>query len=93
VELIDVVCNLFDCRSHASGTFYEGLKREWGDKVVGTIIHRNDKIGTCASLRKPVQTYAPTSVAATLYADLVDELLLRLDVTSVTGYASTIRVT
>jgi chromosome partitioning protein len=80
VELLGVVCNLFDCRSHASGEFYEGLKREWGDKVLRTIIHRDDKIETCAGLRQPVQAYAPTSVAATLYAELADEIMLLLGV-------------
>lgn len=80
VELLGVVCNLFDCRSHASGEFYEGLKREWGDKVMRTIIHLDDKIETCAGRRQPVQTYALTSAAATLYAELADEIMPRLGV-------------
>jgi chromosome partitioning protein len=85
VELLGVLCNLFDCRSHASGEFYEGLKREWGNKVLKTIIHRDDKIETCAGLGQPVQTYAPTSVAATLYAELADEIVLRLGVAASLG--------
>lgn len=80
VELLGVVCNLFDCRSHTSGDFYQDLEREWGDKVLRTIIHRDDKIETCAGLRRPVQAYAPTSVAATLYGELADEIMLRLGV-------------
>jgi len=85
VKLLGIVCNMFDCRSHASGEFYEGLKREWGDQVLRTIIHRDDKIETCAGLRQPVQTYAPTSVAATLYAELAEEIMLRLGVAASLG--------
>lgn len=82
VEVLGVVCNLFDCRSHSSGEFYEGLEREWGDKVFETKIHRDDKTETCAGRRQPVQKYAPMSVAAALYADLTDEIMMRLGTTA-----------
>jgi chromosome partitioning protein len=69
-ELLGVLCNLFDCRSRASGEFYESLKDEWGDKVLKTIIHRDDVMEASAGRRLPVQTCAPTSAAATIYAEL-----------------------
>jgi len=85
VELLGVVCNLFDCRSHSSGEFYEDLKREWGDKVLRTIIHRDHLIEACMGRRRPVQAYTPTSVVAMLYADLTDEVTLRLGVSEAVG--------
>lgn len=80
-ELLGVLCNLFDCRSHSSGEFYESLKDEWGDKALRTIVHRDDLIGACAGRRLPVQACAPTSAAATIYAELAGEVMLCLGVT------------
>lgn len=79
-KLLGVLCNLFDCRSRPSGEFYETLKDEWGDKVLSTIVHRDVLIEVCAGRRPPVQTCAPWSVAATIYAELAGEVLLRLGV-------------
>lgn len=80
VELLGVLCNLFDSRSRPSGEFYESLKDEWGDKVLETIIHRDDLIEACAGRRLPVRACTPTSVAATLHAGRAGETLLRLGV-------------
>jgi chromosome partitioning protein len=84
-ELLGVLCNLFDCRSHSSGEFYESLKGEWGDKVLRTIVHRDDLIGACASQRLPVQACEPTSAGATIYAELAGEVMLRLGVATFMG--------
>ncbi len=78
VKLLGVVCNLFECREHSSGEFYEGLKRGWGDRVFETIIHRDDIVEGCAKRRMPVQALAPQSTAATLYSQLADEITARL---------------
>lgn len=78
VKWLGVVCNMFECRSHSSGEFYEELNREWGDKVFETIIHRDDLVEGCAERRLPVQALAPESTAATLYSQLVDEIMTRL---------------
>ncbi|MCA1612845.1 MAG: ParA family protein [Acidobacteria bacterium] len=78
VKLLGVVCNLFDCRSHSSGEFYEELKRGWGDQVFGTIIHHDDLVEGCAERRLPVQALAPQSTASTLYSQLADEMMARL---------------
>lgn len=84
-ELLGVLCNLFDCRSHSSGEFYESLKDEWGDKVLRTIVHRDDLIGACAGRRLPVQACAPMSAAATIYAEFVGEVMLCLGVATFLG--------
>jgi cellulose biosynthesis protein BcsQ len=84
-ELLGVLCNLFDCHSHSSGEFYESLKGEWGDKVLRTIVHRDDLIGACAGRRLPVQAFAPTSAAATIYAELAGEVMLLMGVATFLG--------
>lgn len=88
VRLLGVVCNLFECRNHFSGKFYEELKREWGDQVFETIIHRDDLVEGCAERRLPVQALAPESTAATLYSQLVDEIMTRLIVAPHMGRAT-----
>jgi chromosome partitioning protein len=80
-EMLGVLCNLFDCRGRPSGDFYESLKGEWGEKVLRTIVHRDDLIGACVGRRLPVQACAPTSSAATIYAELAGEVMLCLGVT------------
>ena len=88
-ELLGVLCNLFDCRSQSSGEFYESLKGGWGDNVLRTIVHRDDLIGACAGRRLPVQMCAPTSAAATIYAELAGEVMLRLGVATFLGTPAT----
>jgi chromosome partitioning protein len=78
VKLLGILCNLFECRSHSSGEFYEELKRGWGDQVFETIIHRDDLVEGCAERRLPAQVFAPESIAATIYSQLADEIMTRL---------------
>lgn len=87
IRLLGVVCNLFECRSHASGEFYEELKRGWGNQVFETIIHRDDLVEGCAERRLPVQALAPESTAATLYSQLADEVMARLTIAPYIGRA------
>jgi chromosome partitioning protein len=87
VKLLGVVCNLFECRSHSSGEFYEELKHGWGDQVFETIIHRDDLVEGCAERRLPAQVFAPESTAATLYSQLADEIMTRLTVAPYIGRA------
>jgi chromosome partitioning protein len=88
VRLLGIVCNLFECRNHSSGSFYEELKREWGDQVFETIIHRDDFVEGCAERRLPVQALAPESKAATLYSQLADEVMTRLIIAPHMGWAA-----
>ena len=78
--LLGLLCNRFDCRSHESGACYEALKEEWGRLLCETIIHRDDLIEGCGEQWLPIQAHAPTSPSASLYADLADELMIRLSV-------------
>lgn len=85
LELLGVVCNLFECRQHSSGEFVESVRREWGGMVFETIVHRDELIESCADRRRPVQLLSPYSVAATVYSELTDEIMSRLGVTAFAG--------
>jgi chromosome partitioning protein len=78
-SLLGVVCNRFDCRSRASGAFYESLSEEWSALLCETIIHQDDLIERCVDNCQIIQSLAPTSPAASLYSDLTEELIIRLE--------------
>lgn len=75
---LSVACNRFDCHDRSSGLLYERLKVEWGERVLDTVIHRDDIIEASSEHGRPVMTSAPGSPAADLYARLADEVLARL---------------
>ena len=77
--LLGVVCNRFDCRSRESGSFYETLSKDWGAVLCETIIHRDDLTARCGERRQLIQPLVPTSPAASLYSDLTEELIIRLE--------------
>lgn len=69
-DLLGVVCNFFDCRERASGEFVEELRRECGEIVCETLVHRDEWIEGCGERCQIIQSYAPTSTAAALFAEL-----------------------
>lgn len=77
--IIGIVCNLFDCRDRSSGLFHEELKDEWGGQVFEMIIHRNDLVKGCAKQHQLAQIFDQHSVWATLYAQLADKVLTKLE--------------
>lgn len=85
IRLLGVLCNLFECRDHSSGLFYEGLRREWGEQVFETIVHRDELVKACAASHVPVQALAPESKASNLYSLLADEVTARLSTVLTVG--------
>lgn len=77
-SIIGIVCNLFDCRDHSSGRFYEELKDEWGSQVFDTIVHRDDLLEESSKRRRFLQLLVTNSVPVTLYALLADEVITGL---------------
>jgi chromosome partitioning protein len=78
LELLGMVCTLFDARTSVSAESFRSLKERYGSKVFETIIHRNVKLEESPAFHQPVQLYAPGSRGAMLYAELTDEILKRL---------------
>jgi chromosome partitioning protein len=77
--LLGYACTLFDARTSVSAAAYNQLKGRFGAQVFETIIHRNVKLEESPAFHQPVQLYAPNSRGASLYSDLTDELLQRLE--------------
>jgi chromosome partitioning protein len=80
LELLGMVCTLFDARTSVAAESFRSLKERYGPKVFETIIHRNVKLEESPAFHQPVQLYAPGSRGALLYAELTDEILKRLGV-------------
>lgn len=78
LELLGVVFNHFDCQRPMSGTLFTELKSEWKDRCFDTAIHRDSLIESCTKRHEVLQAEHSRSQAATLYAELTDEILLRL---------------
>jgi chromosome partitioning protein len=78
IELLGVVFNHFDCQRPMSGTLFTDLKREWKDLCFDTVIHRDSLIESCTKRHEVLQAEHPRSQAATLYAELTDEIVRRL---------------
>ncbi|MCA1617550.1 MAG: hypothetical protein LC729_03895, partial [Acidobacteria bacterium] len=75
-----------------SGLCYEELQSEWKNMVFGTIIHRDSLIESSGVSHLPMRSFAPHSVAATLYDQLVDELLTKMEMTDAVQKASSERM-
>lgn len=78
VELLGVVFNHFDCQRPMSGAVFTELKHEWKDRCFDTAFHRDSLIESCTKRHEVLQAEHSRSQAATLYAELTDEILLRL---------------
>jgi chromosome partitioning protein len=78
LELLGMICTLFDGRTSVSAESFRSLKGRYGEKVFETIIHRNVKLEESPAFHQPVQLYAPASRGAVLYGELTDEVLKRL---------------
>jgi len=80
IELLGVVFNHFDCQRPMSGTIFTNLRREWKDLCFDTVIHRDALIESCTERYEVLQAEHPRSPAATLYAELTDEIVRRIAV-------------
>lgn len=78
IELLGVVFNHFDCQRPMSGTVFTELKNEWKDLCFDTVIHRDALIESCTERYEVLQAVHPRSPAATLYAELTDEIVRRI---------------
>lgn len=82
LRLLGLVCTLFDARTGVSAAAYNQLKERFDAKVFETIIHRNVKLEESPAFHQPVQLYAPNSRGASLYSELAEEVLQRLEMRS-----------
>lgn len=72
-----VLLTMFDTRLKLSHQVAEEVKKYFGEKVFGTIIHRNVRIAESPSYGKPVILYDAVSSGSKNYISLASELLQR----------------
>ena len=72
-----VLLTMFDTRLKLSHQVAEEVRKYFGDKVFGTIIHRNVRISESPSYGKPVILYDAVSSGSKNYISLASELLQR----------------
>jgi chromosome partitioning protein len=72
-----VLLTMFDTRLKLSHQVAEEVKKYFGEKVFGTIIHRNVRISESPSFGKPVILYDAISSGSKNYISLASELLQR----------------
>ncbi|TRZ64583.1 ParA family protein [bacterium] len=68
---------MFDSRLRLSNQVEAELRKYFGDKVFGTKISRNIKLGEAPSYGKPIMVYDPLSVGAKNYMELAEEFIVR----------------
>ena len=68
---------MFDSRLKLSNQIESELRKFFGEKVFGTKIFRNVKIGEAPSYGKPIIVYEPSSTGALNYMELGREFLSR----------------
>src|ERR1035437_2907666 len=72
-----VLLTMFDTRLKLSHQVAEEVRKYFGEKVFGTIIHRNVRISESPSYGKPVILYDAVSSGSKNYISLASELLQR----------------
>jgi chromosome partitioning protein len=72
-----VLLTMFDTRLKLSHQVADEVKKYFGEKVFGTIIHRNVRISESPSYGKPVILYDAVSSGSKNYISLASELLQR----------------
>ena len=79
LQLLGVVSTMYDTRTAVAVASHELLQERFGALVMDAKIHFNVKIAESPSYHQPIQLYAPHSRGATLYAELTEEILTRLN--------------
>lgn len=77
LQIIGVLVTLHDKRTNISRDVVRRIKKVFGKKVFKTIISKSVKLEECPAYKESVFTYAPKSVGAVQYRDLVKEIIRR----------------
>ncbi len=75
LQVEGVVMTMFDIRTNLSMEVVDEVRKYFGDKVYGTLIPRNIRLGECPSYGIPIIQYDPKSKGAEAYMQLADEVI------------------
>ena len=75
LEIEGILITMYDNRLKLSRQVVEEVKNYFGNKVYGTFIKRNVRLGEAPSHGKPIVLYDAASMGAQNYMNLVSEIL------------------
>jgi chromosome partitioning protein len=79
LELAGIVMTMYDGRTNLAQQVVGEVRRHFGDKVLRAVVPRTVRLAEAPSFGKPITVYDPGSYAASVYRDITEELLARLD--------------
>ena len=79
LEILGVLLTMFDARLNLSKQVATEARRFFGETVFDTVIPRNIRLAEAPSFGHPIITYDITSVGATAYLTMAQELAKRLE--------------
>jgi len=79
LDIAGIVMTMYDGRTNLAQQVVGEVRRHFGDKVFRTVVPRTVRLAEAPSFGKPITVYDPGSYAASVYRDLTDELLNRLN--------------
>ena len=77
LEIEGVLLTMFDNRLNLSHQVAEDVKKFFGEKMFGTVIHRNVRLSEAPSFGKPVILYDSVSIGSENYIRLAEEVMER----------------
>lgn len=82
LSVLGYLLTRFDQRERVCAMARDAVLERFSDLVFETVIRRNTQLTLAPAYRKSIYELAPRSAGSNDYADLTDEVLTRLDVTS-----------
>ncbi len=77
LQLIGVLVTLFDKRTMLSRDVHEQIRQVFGEKTFNTVITRSVRLEESPAHKETIFTFAPTSISASEYSRLCEEVLAR----------------
>lgn len=78
-RLLGILPTLYDARTAHAREVEEVIRARWGASVTLTTIRRDVRLAEALSAGEPITSWAPSGVAAQLYAQAARELLTRME--------------
>ncbi len=77
LDILGILLTMADYRTNIARDVEEEIRKNFKDQVFHTVIHRNVRLAEAPSHGLPIELYDSKSIGASLYRDLVEEVLLK----------------
>jgi chromosome partitioning protein len=79
LDVAGIVMTMYDGRTNLAQQVVGEVRRHFGDKVFRAVVPRTVRLAEAPSFGKPITMYDPGSYAASVYRELTEELVSRMD--------------